>query len=32
LVTGHRRKQITSGAADNKADWGPAIRRHHHHD
>jgi Tol biopolymer transport system component len=31
-VTGHHRKQITSGAADNKADWGPAIRRHHRQD
>jgi Tol biopolymer transport system component len=31
-VTGHHPKQITSGAEDNKADWGPAIRRRHHDD
>ena len=31
-VTGHHPKQITSGAEDNKADWGPAIRRHHRQD
>jgi Tol biopolymer transport system component len=31
-VTGRHPKQITSGAEDNKADWGPAIRRHHRQD
>ena len=27
-VTGHHPRQITSGAWDNKADWGPRPRRH----
>jgi Tol biopolymer transport system component len=27
-VTGAKPRQITQGASDNKADWGPAIRRH----
>ena len=29
-VTGAAPRQLTDGAQDNKADWGPAIRRHHH--
>ena len=31
-VTGAKPRQITQGAWDNKADWGPAVRRRHHHD
>ena len=27
-VTGAKPRQITQGAQDNKADWGPAPRRH----
>jgi Tol biopolymer transport system component len=26
-VTGHQPRQITHGALDNKADWGPRVRR-----
>ena len=31
-VTGQHLEQVTSGAEDNKADSGPAIRRRHHDD